>query len=457
MLKINLGTEPIGKIFKKYLIPSILIMITQNIAIIVDSFFIGNYIGPTGLSAITLFYPLVNFFIGITVMIAVGGSNLAGISLGKNNTDEANRQFNIALRLLGVFTLLISFIGIFFMKNLAFLLDVSTSTKGNIIAYGSTISIFFGFFMITILLSLFIKSEGKPQLIVISFVVGTAFNMFLDYLLIAVFKQSLFGAALATGMSQVVIFLILLYHFVKGSFWSVKKIQYKISDIWKICLNGSSQFLNSSANAIAGFVFNLLILNYFGELGVAGYAVALQVTAIVASIGNGVGEASRAGISFNYGLQKFDRVKKLRRLTILTNLVFGAIIALSAFFMGSYIANFFVNDSHTIDLASNILEFYSIGFIVLGFNISTSIYYGAIDSPIVASSFTLFRCLLIVIFGLVVLPAIFQGTGIWLTLILKEMSAAIAAVIILSQIPYGFNKINQSNTALKLDEVSKIS
>jgi len=436
----ELKNKGVFSIFIKYVIPSILVMLSQNIAILVDSFFIGNYIGSNGLSAIALFFPLVSLFIGICLMISVGSNNLSGISLGKNNYIESNKLFNIGFWSIITISIILTLFVQIFLGNLIGLLNTSGEVKIFVEQYAKVISIFLIFFMLNIVLSLFIKLEGKPQLIIVSTLIGTVINIFLDYVFIVKLSMGLIGAGLATGLSQVVIFIFLIFYYLKYSDWKISRFRIEFSLLKKICKNGFSQFIMNTANSFSGFILNILVLKYLDVTWMAGFAITKQILNIVASIGNGVGEASRVAISYNYGSNLFSRVKSFRKLTLLVNVISGVLIALVSYIYSDTIVGIFVTDEKVIEVASIILKYQAYGFVFVGANISIGIYFAAINESILSSMFTLYRCLISILMGLFIFMIMIGNMGIFVTLIFKQWSTFVVGIILIKIIDIKIKK-----------------
>ncbi len=436
---INLGTDNVKKIFWTYAIPSILAMIAQTTATLIDSIFIGQFVGAEGLSAITLFFPLLGILIGIGSMFAIGGTTLAGIELGKGNKEKSNNYFNVTLLFLSVLSIASTFIVVMNMETLTSILKIDDQSRLYVIQYGQTISYFFLFFMLNFALSFFLKLDGKPILVVIVMVSGTLINIILDYLLIVHFKMGLTGAALATGASQLIPWSILIINTLFRSNWRIEIPKIRWHEIKAIVFNGSSELLSNSAISIASIVINMMIINRVGVIGLAGYAVAIQVASIATSLGYGFGESNQTGISFNIGANQLDRVEAFRKYTLKANITTGSILFVITFFFGHILAKLFVNDISTIQMASNILKYYAFAFIFMGANITIGTYYTAINDPISSGGITFYRSLIGLGIGLIVFPIFFGDEGIWLAIIFREVSTFIIGMFMIKNKPYGLN------------------
>jgi len=436
---INLGKDKVSKVFWTYAIPSILAMIAQTTATMIDSIFIGQYVGPIGLSAITVFFPMLGLLIGIGSMFAIGGTTLAGIELGKGNQRKSNRYFNITVWLLGILSIVATTLVIYTLPLATNLFSMGETTKINVLQYGQTISYFFLFFMMNFALSFFLKLDGKPIIVVIVMVSGTLINILLDYILIVHLNLGLYGAALATGASQLIPWLILLVTVVFKSNWQFCKPNFNWKDLKQIIFNGSSELLSNSAVAISGVFINTIILARVGEVGLAGYAVALQIAGIASSLGYGFAESNQTAISYNLGANQLDRVKSFRTYTLKANLITGFLIFISTYFLGEYMARLFVKEISTIHMASQILKYYAVAFIFMGSNITLGTYYTAINDPMTSAGITFYRSLLGLGIGLILGPLFFGDTGIWLAIIFTELSTFIIGRILLAKKPYGIN------------------
>ncbi len=446
--KIDLGKDKVNKIFWIYALPSIIAMLAQTTAGAIDSIFIGKYVGPEGLSAITLFFPFVMLLIGVGSMFAIGSSTLAGIELGKENKEKSNNYFNLSVWVLSVLSLVFTLI---ILMNLDFISSSLTSgiTKTYINDYGGTISYFILFFMLNFVLAFFLKLDGKPSVVVKIMLTGTILNIVLDYVFIVMLDMSLKGAALATGLSQLLPFILFLYVTIKSSSWTFKRPQIIKKEILAIIFNGSSEFLSTTAHALAGFVFNIIILKQIGIFGVAAYAVTLQISSVASSIGYGFGESNQAGISFNVGANQLKRVMKFRSLTLKANLVSGFVIFLLAYFFGDYAAGIFVKDPVTIELATSILKYYAFAFILMCSNISIGTYYTAVNDPLLSGGIAFYRSFIGLMIGLLIFPLLIGSNGIWLAVIFAEITTFIIGMYFFITKPYGLN-IKKKNKTVKI-------
>ncbi|PAB60101.1 MATE family efflux transporter [Anaeromicrobium sediminis] len=439
---VDLGNDKISKIFWHYAIPSILAMLAQSTAGLVDSAFIGRYVGSKGLSAITLIMPFVMLLAGIAIMVAIGGTTLAGIHKGKEELEKSNNYFNVTIVLLSMIAVAATIILIGLSSKFPNLLGAEEKIAEYMIDYIRTLSLFLLPFILTFAFSFFLKLDGKPVVVVLAVLIGTVINISLDYLLVGVLGWEMKGAALATGMSQLIPWLLMLYMIKYKSSWKFSVPIFRKKEIWSMLFNGSSELLSMAAASIAGFIYNVIIIKKIGMEGVAAYAVALQITTISTSVFYGFAEAIQSAVSFNLGAHKLERVKKLRSMSIYANLASGVVLCVASLMLGESMASIFIKEKGTIQIAAYILDFYAFAFILSGVNITLGTYYTAVNSPILSAVITASRSLIGLIIGLIILPLIFGNEGIWMAVIFAEVATIIVGIVCMRKYPFGDLKEN---------------
>ena len=356
--ELDLKNEKVSKIFWTFAIPSILATIMQSTAGLIDSIFIGRYIGPEGLSAITLVMPIIMLLVGISVMVAIGGTTLAGIYKGRDNIEKSNNFFNVTMVLLFVIAGMSTVLTLIFGKSFAFWIGSTGDVATYVSDYSMTLGMFFIPFLLNFAMGFFLKLDGKPVAVVIAVSFGTIINVILDYVFIVHLRMGMIGAAFATGLSQLIPSVVLLYLLIKKSNWKFKKPVFIRSEIFQMFFNGSSELLSMTSGAVSGFIFNMIIIDKIGLGGIAAYAVAVQVGSLSIGIFYGFAESIQSPVSVNYGAMQLDRVNGFRKLSSRLNLISGVLICLVIFLFGDNIAGIFITDPSTVELSVFILKFF---------------------------------------------------------------------------------------------------
>lgn len=436
--KIDLGKSNITKLFWFYTIPSVFMLIVQMAAYLVDSIFIGRFIGPNGLSALTLVMPAIIFLTGIAMMIGIGGITIAGIEKGAGHKEESNNIFNVTMSLTFISGVAGGVMLYLMAPLLVRLLSLTGETATFALEYMRFTSFFIPFYLMNFVVGFFLKLAGKPLLVTGIMFLGATLNVGLDYLFIVNYDLSMAGAAMATGLSQVVPFFICLVILIWRSSWSFKMPVFRLHEIQRIFYNGFSEFLTTITTAIVGAVFNLIILSRIGDIGIAAFTIVMQLMEFARAIGYGIAEGNQSIWSYNFGANKLERVRLIKKMAISINMAISLLMAAGVFVFSEEISRIFVTDPEVISLSVDILNYSALSLLFVGFNIIMPTYYTAINDPFHSIVLTIYRSFIGPLLGLLLLPILFGNEGIWLTFIFMEITAFIFGVILLKTYPMGF-------------------
>ncbi|MBI9107844.1 MAG: MATE family efflux transporter [Spirochaetales bacterium] len=427
--KLDLQRDSIVKIFIHYAVPSILGMLAMSTAQVVDGIFIGRFVGPDGLAAINLAWPLVMVFSGISLMIGIGGSTMANISRGAGENKAADNFYSLTMLLLVLFGAAVLLTGLGLLKFIPIILGADESIETLVQDYLRIILIFAPVFMLTFTQDLFIRGDGHPIFPVAVMLAGSATNIILDYLFVGKFDLGIKGAAWATGCSQVLPFVLMLFYLMGKTNWKFTKPVFHGKDIFRMMYNGVSEFIDETSIGISVYIFNLVLMSRIGAYGVAAYSIAAYVGEIFGIIFFGTAQAIHAGVSVNRGAGNSERVKGFRNLAIYTNLGFGIIAFIFLQLFRNQAAAVFVKDPEVIKLASEITFYYSFAMLLMGINIASAMFFTAVDKPAQSAGIALSRSLVMLLVGLFVLPIFLGNTGIWLTFAFAESVTLILAIV----------------------------
>ncbi len=443
--RLDLGKENVNKLFFIFVIPAVLNMLASTTAGLIDSYFVGNFIGAVGIGAITLVAPISNICFGIAAMIVLGGVVLAGISAGKDDWERSNNLFNVTFFLvLGSSFLMMLMIWLFGQFMVVDLMGITGEPVGYILDYLMVINLFIPFFMLVFFFSVFLKLDGFPIIIVWVTVAGVFINVIMNYFLIYVFSFGMVGAALATGMSQMIPCLVFFWITVKKSNWKFAMPKFYLGDIAKIFFNGSSELLNLGSVGIAGYIYNLTITKSLGTDGMAAYGIAMQVSGIATMVFYGVADGVQSLVSFNYGAGKFDRVDKIRRLSFKYSGIIGFSFALMFIVWGKEISGFFVKNEVIKGLSGEILVFYGMASVLAGINLSASTYYTALGQPVKSAMIAFMRSFFGLLVGLFVFPMMFKTYGVWIPIVFTEVVTIFMVIYYIKVAPYGAKRLTKS-------------
>ncbi|HAK45866.1 MAG TPA: hypothetical protein DCO79_08110 [Spirochaeta sp.] len=426
--KLDLGKDSIVKIFIHYAVPSVLGLLTMSTAQIIDGIFIGRFVGAEGLAAINLAWPLVMVFSGISLMIGIGGSTLANIGRGGGDDQKADNLYTITILALAVFSAIVVMLGLGMLRFIPLILGADDSIELLVQNYLGIILIFAPLFMMTFTQDLFIRGAGHPVFPVIVMILGSITNIIFDFLLVVQFGLGIKGAAWATGTSQVIPFVAMLFFLIFKTDWKFVKPVFRIREFARMCYNGVSEFVDETSIGVSVYIFNLVLMNRIGAHGVAAYSIAAYTGEIFGITFFATAQAIHAGVSFNKGAGEIKRIKGFRNLALFTNLGLGIIAFVLLQIFREQAAAIFVKDPDVIALASEITFYYSFAMILMGLNITAAMFFTAIDKPAQSALIAMSRSLVMLLIGLLILPMLFGNTGIWLAFLFAETVTLLLAI-----------------------------
>lgn len=305
-----------GKLIR-FTLPSIAMMIFTSIYGVVDGFFVSNFAGKTPFSAINIIWPFLMIMATVGFMFGTGGTAIVAKTFGEGNKEKANEYFSLFIYVAFALGVIFAIFGIVFIRPIAVLLGAEGELLENCVVYARIILTTLPFYVLQLLFQSFFPAAEKPQLGLAVTVSAGVTNMVLDAVLVTLLPQEykLAGAAIATAMSQFVGGVIpLIYFFRKNSsILRLGKTTFDGRAILKACTNGSSEFMSNVSMSVVGMLYNIQLLKYAGENGVAAYGVMMYVSMIfsAAFIGYSIGTAPV--ISYHNGAQNYKESKGLFR------------------------------------------------------------------------------------------------------------------------------------------------
>lgn len=429
----NVTKDKISSVFFKYSIPSVLGMLAISSASIVDGFFIGNYVGAFGLAAINISLPIFSFLFGFALMIAIGTSVVAGKLIGEGNIQTASIIFTKAVISIVVFSFLSCSILYFNIETLLYYLGADENLMDIAIEYLSIILIFIPFLMIGVVLDYFVRVDNRPNLAFITMLLSSIINIVLDYFFIVYLQKGIFGAALATGISQLSLIFILLPHFFskKATLKFVSPIGNYIQ-ILKATYNGASEFINEISVGITTLIFNYIMIKTFNTEGVAAFAVINYLLWIGIMISFGISDSLQPIISKNFGAKENKRIEEFLKIAFISTYIVGVFMIALIILVPEQLANLFLEDTNyeTKQIVLNFVTFIWIAFLFNGANLIVSAYFTAIHKPLHSAIIAISRSFIFPVLFIFILPMIFEKNGIFLVIPIAEFITFIIAIVL---------------------------
>lgn len=407
--------------FLKYSVSSMFAMFVTSLYTIVDGIFVGAGIGDLGLAAVNVVLPITIMYFGIATMFAVGGGSMVSKSFGEGNIQKGQHIFRETLKFIILISLMLSLIAFFFANKVMWVIGA----RGVVLEYSSEYfrfySLFCSFNLIGIVLNSFVRNDYNPRLGMIANVFGALFNIAFDYLFIFVFHLGIKGAALATGLGQILTILILLNHFLfkKGKL-RFGKSSFDLAVLKNIVSIGSPSFFSEITFSIIIFFYNLALIFFVGNKALTAFSVINYINANIYMILLGMNFGVQPLISYNFGSKNEKNMIKFYKLSKNFGLILTFIYVVVCIVWGNNLISIFTRDSEIISIAYFGLNISNLAFFILGINLTTSIYYQSIEVPKYSNIICLFRSLIFLPLSLVVLAKFFGVMGVWVSLIASE-------------------------------------
>lgn len=415
----------------KFTLPTMIMMVFNSFYTMVDGGFVSNYVGTGALSAVNIVFPVINLVFAIGIMLATGGSAIVAKQMGEGNKPLARQSFTLITICGAVIGIVISIIAISFTKQIVLLLGANEAIYEYCYEYGFFISIFVVFAILQVLFQFFFVTAGKPEIGLISTIIGGVSNIVLDYLFIVVFGMGIKGAAIATGIGYVIPSVIGIIYFSgkKNRILCFEKPIFSSDLIIKTCINGSSEMVSNLAVAVTTFLFNIIMMKYLGEDGVAAMTIILYAQFLFTAIFLGYTSGVAPLFSFNYGANDKGRLKQLFKISIgfvivCSILAFGFSVLLS----GTVVGIFAKAGSSVYDLAMHGMYLFAVGFLFMGFNIFASGLFTSLSNGKISAILSFLRTFVFIIIAIAVLPILFEVNGVWISIPVAEFLALIVSV-----------------------------
>ena len=416
-----LGKEKIGKLIRKFSIPCIISMLVNSLYNIVDQIFIGQGVGYLGNGATNVVFPLVMIGLAFSLMIGDGSSAYLSLKLGENKKEEAEKGVGNGFILSVILSILFCAITLIFLPQLLNMFGCTDNLRDYAIAYGRIIAIGFPFSMIGTALNSIIRADGSPKYSMFSMVAGAILNTILDPIFIFVLHKGVEGAAIATVISQILTFILNAMYLrklktIKITFASMK---LKFNVCKKVLALGVSSFITQMSTVCVMAAENNLLAKYgmqskFGaEIPITVLGIVMKINQILNSIIIGIAVGSQPIIGYNYGAQKYDRVKQTLKIVLGSSLVISTIaFILFQTIPDRLISIFGQGDSNYMEFACLAFRTYLLLCIANGVQIPSGIFFQAIGKSTKSAILSLSRQIVILIPAMLILSSIFGVNGV---------------------------------------------
>lgn len=416
----------------RYCLPSIIMMVFTSVYGVVDGFFVSNFAGKTPFAAVNFIMPILMILGCAGFMFGTGGSALIGMALGEGDNKKANNIFSLVVYSSIVCGVLLAIIGLVILRPVATLMGAEDEMLRQCLIYGGIFLAGLPFYILQYEFQCLFATADKHKLGMYVTIIAGCTNIVLDALFVAVFPWGVAGAAVATVISQIAGGIIPLVYFLRknDSPLRLTKCSFDGTALLKTCTNGSSELMSNISASVVGMLFNVQLMKYAGENGVAAYGVLMYVSMIFQAIFLGYTVGTAPVVSYHYGADNKDEVKNLLK----KSLIIVAAVAVCMFVAGELLswplAKIFVGyDAELMDMTVNAFYIFSFSFLFFGFSVFGSSFFTALGDGLTSAAIAFLRTLVFQIAAVMLLPLIFGLNGIWASIVAAEIvSVAVTAV-----------------------------
>ena len=407
----------------RFTAPSIVMMIFTSIYGVVDGIFVSNFVGKTPFAAINLIMPFLMMLGCLGFMVGTGGSALVSKTLGEGDRDRANGLFSMLIWLsLGVGAVL-AVLGIVVMRPVAVLLGAEGQMLEHCVIYGRFLMLSLPAFILQNEFQSFLITAERPKLGLWVTVAAGVTNIVLDALFVAVLDWGLVGAAAATTISQLVGGAVPLVYFLcpNGCLLKLTRPVIDSGALVKTCTNGSSELMTNLSMSLVNMLYNIQLMHFAGEDGVAAYGVIMYVNFIFISVFLGYSIGSAPIVGFHFGAGNTAELKNLFGKSLWITGTLSVVLTGVAMGLAGPLASIFVSyDVALMDMTRRAFLFYSISFLMTGTNIFGSAFFTALNDGLVSAAISFLRTLVFQTAAVFILPLFLELDGVWLSIVAAE-------------------------------------
>ncbi len=422
------------KEFLRYSSLSVLGMLGLSFYILADTYFISGWLGAQGLAALNLAIPVYSLVHGSGLMIGMGGATLYTISRSRNDKEQGDAAFTAAFVFWGLLSAVFMAAGLCFSDEITVMLGADDDTFAMSHIYLQMLLVCSPVFLLNDMLLAFVRNDGAPQLAMAGMLAGSLSNIVLDYVFVYLMQWGMFGAVFATCLAPVISMCVLSVFFLRkknGFHLSLKRPDIRLST--GLLIVGFPSLVTEFSSGIVIIVFNLLMLQFAGNTGVAAYGIIANISLVVIAVFTGVAQGIQPILSRHFGCGEILRLKLTLRYALWSVVLLSVCIYGFIFFGAGWIARVFnaQGDMQLQDLAVQGLRLYFLGTLFAGLNIVLCMYFTSTERPKEGNAVSLLRGLVLIL-PLAFLLAAWMGiTGLWLAFAAAELLTIAAAVLLL--------------------------
>ena len=416
----------------KFTFPSIVMMVFTSIYGVVDGIFVSNFAGKTPFAAINLIMPYLMLTSVLGFMVGTGGTALISMTLGMGDKKKANEIFSLLTWVCIIGGIVLTALSMVFMRPVAILLGATGQMLEDCVTYGMIVQLALTAYILQYAFQSFCVAAEKPNLSLIMMVVAGVCNILLDALFVAVFRWGLVGAAVATTIAQITGAIIPIVYFIcpNSSLLRLGKCCFDGKALLRTFTNGASELMSNLSMSLVSMLYNLQLMAWAGEDGIAAYGVIMYVNFAFMSVYIGFVIGAAPLVGYNHGADNRPELKNIFRKSLILLGAFSLVMTLLAEVTSAQLSKIFVGyDPKLYEITVRGFRIYSLSFLLCGFNLFGSSLFTALNNGLISAVISFFRTLICQIAAVMLLPLVLKLDGVWLSIVVAEFAALVLTVI----------------------------
>ncbi len=441
---VDLGTESIGKLLKKYALPSIIAMTASSLYNMIDSIYIGQGVGPMAISGLAVTFPLMNLSTAFGTLVGAGAATILSVFLGRKKYSACNKVLSNVVSLNIIIGLIFMAVSLIFIDPILYFFGASENTLPyakeyiKIILYGNVIThLYFG-------LNAAMRSTGDPKKAMGLTIFTVIINAILDPIFIFVLDMGIAGAAWATVICQFISLIIVMAHFSNHKRAvhfkeGILRLNFKVAK--ESLAIGAGPFLMNAAACLVTLFINQQLREYSGDLGIGAYGICNRIIFMFIMICMGLNQGMQPIAGYNYGARQYSRVKQVFWMTAKCATVVTMICFLISVLIPKVATGVFTHDEELLTLAAKGLTILGLGLPTVGFQMIATNFFQSLGMVKRSVLLSLSRQILFLLPALYALPQWIGDKGIWLSYPVSDVLSFILSAIMLRSLFKKFNRI----------------
>ena len=431
-----LGTLPISKLLIQQAIPASIGILVMSLNILIDTIFVGQWIGSEAIAAINVVLPVSFFIAALGMSIGVGGASIISRSLGEKNIVKAEQTFGNQITLTFLITILVVIFGLFFVNQIIPIFG----GKGSLFSFAKTyyVIVMYGVPVLAfcMMANNTIRAEGKPKNAMYAMLLPSISNLTLDYILIKVFDMGMMGAAWATSLSYGVCATYIIYFFLSGQSILRPKLSnffINYNTVLQITSLGSVTLVRQAMVSLTVLLVNNILFRIGGESSITVYAIISRMLMFATFPIFGITQGFLPIAGYNYGAKNWLRVRNIINTSILYSSVLATIVFLLIFFYSDFIPQIFSKDVIVSEQTPMALRYVFMALPIIGIQLIGAAYFQAIGKAKPALLLTLSRQGFFFIPLLFLLPPYIGIDGVWLSFPIADLLSTLVTIYFLNR------------------------